>query len=137
MTQKAKPETPPSSADQPSSEKKDRAEGRSPPPAITANPTTEDPPSRWRKRLFLLTAALAGLAVASYFLVPWVTTALNTVSTDDAYVNGHFTLVAPRVAGQVSKVLADDNYRVKRGDVLVELDPEPYQVQVAVKKAAR
>ena len=63
-------------------------------------------------------------------------TALDTVSTDDAYVNGHVTFVAPRVAGQVSKVLVDDNYRVKKGEVLVELDPEPYRVQVAIKKAA-
>ena len=30
----------------------------------------------------------------------------------------------------------DDNNRVKKGDVLVELDPEPYQVQVAMKQAA-
>jgi membrane fusion protein (multidrug efflux system) len=30
----------------------------------------------------------------------------------------------------------DDNNRVKKGDVLVELDPEPYRVQVAIKKAA-
>ena len=61
---------------------------------------------------------------------------LNTVSTDDAYVNGHVTFVAPRVAGQVSRVLVDDNYRVKKGDLLVQLDKEPYQVQVAIKKAA-
>ena len=31
----------------------------------------------------------------------WIVNALNTVSTDDAYVNGHVTFVAPRVAGQV------------------------------------
>jgi membrane fusion protein (multidrug efflux system) len=74
--------------------------------------------------------------VGSYFLVPWVDTALNTVSTDDAYVNGHVTFVAPRVSGQVKKVLVDDNYRVKKGDLLVQLDKEPYQVQVALKRAA-
>jgi membrane fusion protein, multidrug efflux system len=67
--------------------------------------------------------------------VPAVKTALNTVSTDDAYVNGHVTFLAPRVAGQVSRVLVDDNMRVKRGDTLVELDKEPYQVQVAIKEA--
>ena len=61
---------------------------------------------------------------------------LNTFSTDDAYVNGHVTFVAPRVAGQVSRVLVDDNYRVKKGDLLVQLDKEPYQVQVDIKKAA-
>jgi membrane fusion protein (multidrug efflux system) len=61
---------------------------------------------------------------------------LNTVSTDDAYVNGHVTFVAPRVAGQVTEVLVDDNMRVAKGDVLVRLDREPYQVQVDIKKAA-
>ncbi len=60
----------------------------------------------------------------------------DTVWTDDAYVNGHATFVAPRVAGQVTRVLVDDNYRVKRGDVLVVLDKEPYQVQVQIKEAA-
>jgi membrane fusion protein (multidrug efflux system) len=77
-----------------------------------------------------------GLAVAGYFLVPWIITALNTISTDDAYINSHVTFLAPRVAGQVSKVLVDDNYRVKRGDVLVQLDKEPNRIQVEIKKAA-
>ena len=79
---------------------------------------------------------MVGLAVAGYFLVPWVETELNTESTDDAYVNGHVTMVAPRVSGQVAKVFVDDNQRVKKGDLLVQLDKEPYQVQVAIKKAA-
>jgi membrane fusion protein, multidrug efflux system len=36
----------------------------------------------------------------------------------------------------VSKVLVDDNYRVKKGDLLVELDKEPYATEVAIKQAA-
>src|SRR5262249_18020339 len=39
-------------------------------------------------------------------------------------------------AGQVTEVLVDDNYRVKKGAVLVRLDKEPYQVQLAIKTAA-
>ena len=46
------------------------------------------------------------------------------------------TFVAPRVSGQVTRVLVEDNNRAKKGDVIVELDPEPYQVQVAIKQAA-
>jgi membrane fusion protein (multidrug efflux system) len=65
-----------------------------------------------------------------------VETAFNTVSTDDAYVNGYLTFVAPRVPGQVARVLVHDNYRVQRGTLLVQLDKEPYQVQVDIKKAA-
>src|SRR5262249_40410584 len=61
---------------------------------------------------------------------------LRTVSTDDAYVNGHVTFVAARVPGQVTKVLVDDNNRVRTGDLLVQLDKEPYQVQVDIAQAA-
>jgi membrane fusion protein (multidrug efflux system) len=89
----------------------------------------------WR-RWVLLGALVLGLAVAAWFLVPSVILMFTTVSTDDAYVNSHVTFVAPRVAGQVKKVLVDDNWRVKMGDVLVLLDPEPYQVQVNIKKGA-
>jgi membrane fusion protein (multidrug efflux system) len=51
-------------------------------------------------------------------------------------VNGYVTFVAPRVSGQVTRVSVEDNNRVKKGDVLVELDPKPYQVEVAIKQAA-
>jgi membrane fusion protein (multidrug efflux system) len=61
---------------------------------------------------------------------------LSTVSTDDAYVNGHVTLVAPRVAGTVARVLVDDNNRVRKGQLLMQLDKEPYQVQVNIAQAA-
>jgi membrane fusion protein (multidrug efflux system) len=79
---------------------------------------------------------MMALAAGIYFIIPWIDAVLNTVSTDDAYVNGHVTFVAPRVSGQVVQVLVDDNYRVRKGDLLVQLDKEPYEVQVAIKKAA-
>jgi len=53
--------------------------------------------------------------------IRWIITALSTVSTDDAYVNGHVTFVAPRVPGQVTRVLVDDNNRVHMGDLLVQV----------------
>jgi multidrug resistance efflux pump len=89
-----------------------------------------------RRRLLMGALAAVVLAIAAVFGVPWIREILTTVSTDDAYVNGHVTFVAARVPGQVSRVLVDDNYRVGRGDLLVELDREPYQVIVAVQKAA-
>jgi membrane fusion protein (multidrug efflux system) len=81
-------------------------------------------------------AAALLLAAILVFGIPWIKETLNTVSTDDAYVNGHLTFVSARVPGQVSKVLVDDNNRVHKGDLLAELDKEPYQVIVAIKKAA-
>jgi membrane fusion protein (multidrug efflux system) len=76
------------------------------------------------------------LVAAFWFGIPIVQTALNTVSTDDAYVNGHVTFVAARVKDQVSQALVDDNYSVRKGDLLIQLDKEPFQIAVAVKKAA-
>jgi membrane fusion protein, multidrug efflux system len=89
-----------------------------------------------RRRLLMAALAAVVLAIVAWFGVPWVKLILTTVSTDDAYVNGHVTFVAARVPGQVSKVLVDDNNRVNKGDLLVELDREPYEVEVALKKAA-
>jgi hypothetical protein len=87
----------------------------SPPAATPPEPSAARPPRRrWRKWL-LLALAVVGVAAGGHFLIPWVETTLNTVSTDDAYVNGHVTFVAPRVSGQVARVLVDDNYRVKKG----------------------
>jgi membrane fusion protein, multidrug efflux system len=88
-----------------------------------------------RRRVLIVAAIIVGILLL-VFGVPRVIRAFNTVSTDDAYVNGYVTSVAPRVSGQVARVLVDNNNRVKKGDVLVELDPEPYQVQVAIKQAA-
>src|ERR1700679_1569395 len=68
--------------------------------------------------------------LALYEIIPWVITAFKTESTDDAYVNGHVTFVAARVPGQVVRVLVDDNYRVRKGSLLVQLDKEPYRIQV-------
>ena len=70
------------------------------------------------------------------FGIPRVKEMLNTVSTDDAYVSGHVTFVAPRVAGQISRVLVDDNDRVRKGELLAELDKEPYRVAVSEKQAS-
>ena len=92
-------------------------------------------PVRRRRRWPIVLGILVG-ALVLFLGVPRLLRALNTVSTDDAYVNGYVTFVAARVSGQVARVLVDDNNRVKIGDVLVELDPEPYQVQVAIKQAA-
>ena len=44
---------------------------------------------------------------------------------------------SPRaVPGKVLEVFVDDNNRVKKGDLLVRIDPEPFGVQVALKRSA-
>ena len=87
---------------------------------------------RWRSWIIGGGALLVALGVGG----PRVLDSLSVVSTDDAYVNGHVTLVAPRVPGMVTRVLVDDNNRVRKGQPLVQLDKEPYQVQVNIAQAA-
>ena len=107
-----------------------------PKPATAGAVLPEKQKPTGRRRMLLGAAGVVILAAALWFGVPWVQTALNTVSTDDAYVNGHVTFVAARVRGQVARVLVDDNYRVHKGELLVQLDKEPFQIAVAIKKAA-
>jgi membrane fusion protein, multidrug efflux system len=107
------------------------------PPHPAPNPPPPATPSssagrRWAVR----GAALLALLLILFEGIPWVRNALRTVSTDDAYVNGHVTFVAARVPGQVTKVLVDDNNRVHTGDLLVQLDKEPYQVLVNIAQAS-
>jgi membrane fusion protein, multidrug efflux system len=89
-----------------------------------------------KRKLLAGVLGAAVLAVLLVFGIPWVKATLNTVSTDDAFVNGHVTFVAPRVPGQISRILVDDNNRVHKGDLLAALDKEPYRVAVSEKQAA-
>jgi membrane fusion protein (multidrug efflux system) len=105
------------------------------PPSSPAKPAALPTPGRSRKKVIYAGIGAIVLAAILYFGIPWLWLAFNTVSTDDAYVNSHVTFVAARVPGQVVKVLVDDNNRVKKGDLLVQLDPEPYEIQVKLKEA--
>jgi membrane fusion protein (multidrug efflux system) len=95
----------------------------------------DHPPTRRRKLLFVVLGA-AGLIIVCALGIPWLRLAFTTISTDDAYVNGHVTFVAPRIAGQISRVLVDDNNRVHKGDVIAQIDKEPFEIAVSQKKAA-
>ncbi|KXU87507.1 efflux transporter periplasmic adaptor subunit [Paraburkholderia monticola] len=67
----------------------------------------------------------------------------TTESTNDAYVTADFTLVAPRVAGQITDVLVNDNEDVKAGQLLVRIDDRDFraalqsaEAEVAAAKAS-
>ena len=52
------------------------------------------------------------------------------VDTENAYIAGHVHPVSARIAGVVTRVLVEDNQRVKAGDVIAELDPADQHVRV-------
>lgn len=52
------------------------------------------------------------------------------VSTDNAFIRAAKVSINSRVSGQVVEIAVEDNQRVRRGQVLFRIDPEPYQIAV-------
>ncbi|MCK1303687.1 HlyD family secretion protein [Bradyrhizobium sp. 24] len=52
------------------------------------------------------------------------------VSTDDAFVRAAKVTINARVSGQAVEIAVRDNQRVRRGQVLFRIDPEPYEIAV-------
>ena len=76
-----------------------------------------------RTILMLIVPALLLIGGGYY----WLTSGAS-VSTDDAQVKQDIVSVSPQVNGQVVQVFVRNGARVKRGDLLFRIDPEPYRV---------
>jgi membrane fusion protein (multidrug efflux system) len=75
-----------------------------------------------KKKILIVVGVLAGLGIA-YFLY-------NTffyVSTDNAQIQARTLMIAAKVPGYVTKVNFDENQKVKKGEVLVAIDPRDYE----------
>jgi membrane fusion protein (multidrug efflux system) len=106
------------------------SEEKTAPPAPSGNGR-----SKFSRPKFVLPAAIA-LAVVLYFVIGYVAEIFTQESTDDAFIAGHITSIAPRVAGQVAAVYVNDNQMVRSNDLLVEIDPADNALAVAQKIAA-
>lgn len=80
------------------------------------------------KKRILVPALLIVGAVAGYF---WFQEASKFESTDDAYVETHTVQVAPKVSGQVVKMLVNDNQKVKAGDLVAQIDSVDYDTRLS------
>ncbi len=93
-------------------------------------------PKRHPVRLIVIVVIVAAILGAGwYWGVPWARYELDTVSTDDAFVQSHITYASPRVEAVVTNVLVDQDDRVEPGDLLVTLDREPFEVAAAQARA--
>jgi membrane fusion protein (multidrug efflux system) len=101
----------------------------------------EAPPAV-KVRPMLSRRGLAALAVAALtagaarFAHDWWTRARFIETTDDAYVGGNVTAIAPHVAGFVSEIAVEDNQRVSVGQLLIRLDAHDYQAALDHAEAA-
>jgi membrane fusion protein, multidrug efflux system len=66
------------------------------------------------------------LGVAAVIGLYFIYKAYRFEGTDDAYVQAHALMLAPRVGGTVTKVLVKENEKVKAGQLLAQLDDQDY-----------
>jgi len=95
------------------------------PPAVAA--TAAAAPRR-KRRPFLILAVVAGVVLVAIGVYSVLTAGRE--ETDDAQVAADTVPVGTRVAGVVARVRIQENQRVKRGELLVEIDPADYAARV-------
>jgi multidrug resistance efflux pump len=106
-----------------------------PAPAAAPNPPYWSPPPR--KTLATIVTIVAALLAILTILRAWHLPPFNDGKqrTEDAYVRGRTTSIAPQVSGYVTQVLVHDYQDVQRGQVLVRIDDRIYRARVAVAEA--
>lgn len=107
--------------------------------AVTdAGPAPDDPPKTIkpsRRSVILMTlVALTGVLAILYAWQLWPFTDRVAV-TENAYVRGQITVLAPQVNGYVTEVLVQDFEQVARGQPLVRIDDRQYRQLVEQRRA--
>jgi len=87
-------------------------------------------PSIWRRqrRLWIVVGALV-IAIGLYFGI-----GAFIAYTADAYVRSDLIAIAPEISGVIKSVAVQDNQKVAAGDPIVTIDPEPFRLDVELKK---
>jgi membrane fusion protein (multidrug efflux system) len=78
---------------------------------------------RSRMPLFILAGVVIVLAIVGFIV--WFAHR-NQVSTDDAYTDGNTVTMAPKVSGYVVALFINDNMHVRKGDLLLRIEPADY-----------
>jgi len=107
----------------------DRREPTTAREAATAKPADAETakPRSPRKPIFMGIGAIA-LIAGVWFAYQYITVGRFIVSTDDAYVGVHMSIISPKVSAYVVDVPIVDNQSVKAGQVLVRLDDGDYRL---------
>ncbi|HYZ23221.1 MAG TPA: HlyD family secretion protein [Rhodopila sp.] len=94
-------------------------------------PATQTRPRFTVRRLAVGALGLAVLAGAGAYGHRWWTVGRFIETTDDAYVGGNVTPIAPHVAGFVQQILVTDHQYVEAGQPLIRLDPADYNAALS------
>ena len=89
-----------------------------------------------RRQLAVGALALFLAAGAAWYGDKWWTIGRFVESTDDAYVGGDITVIAPKVSGIIATIAVADNQPVHAGDLLLSLDDRDQRAALAKAEAA-
>ncbi len=108
--------------------------------SIESNPAEKKSESPARKRGLLqnpivVIAAAIVLILGIAYGAKILSHSLTHETTDDAFIDAHIVAIAPKIAGRIIAVHVTDNQTVKKGDLLVELDPADAESMVAQQRA--
>src|SRR5215467_9960242 len=106
------------------------------PPEKKGDAGKSEPQSSFWTRPPVIFGGSIALAVLFFFALHYLLRGFTHESTDNAFLDGDVVSVAPKVAGQIKAVHVEPNQSVNAGDLLVEIDPRDFEIQVAQKKAA-
>lgn len=87
------------------------------------------------RRTWLIRLAIAVVVVGVLWAAWYLLVGRNHVSTDNAYVNAEMAQVTPLISAQVIDVRVSDTQPVRKGDLLVRLDPTNAEIAVAQAQA--
>ena len=87
------------------------------------------------KKLGLGAINLALIAAVAWYAYQTFEEYINNPWTRDGQVRGHVIQVAPRVSGMVTNIAVIDNQFVQAGELLFEIDQEPFEIAIAQAEA--
>src|SRR6266478_807052 len=99
------------------------------------DPTARAVPQR-RLRVFPLVITLVTIALAAGLGLAMWDAYMGTPWTRDGTVRSYVVTMAPEVAGRIVELPVGDNQFVRKGDVLLVIEPTDYQIAVSLTEAA-
>lgn len=97
------------------------------PASATEVPAKHGTAAKRTRALFIL--ILGGILFTALGLHWWLRHQTR-IETDNAFIEAHIHPVASRVGGSVVNLAVKDNQQVSKGDLLLEIDPADYRVQL-------
>ena len=83
-----------------------------------------------KKKKAISAIAIVGVLLTGYFIYHH----LKWVSTDNAQLQAHSVMIAPKVPGFIMEIKVEEGQKVEKGDVLAAIDPRDYENALAIAK---